>query len=79
MTKGGWGHDLFVLHNVIRIQPTVQLGINGRYLPFIENGKDDVFSLSWFRSSTHFDGTLFSDARMPSGIGLMFLRKKEIN
>eukprot|EP00957_Ditylum_brightwellii_P109319 8339082-Ditylum_brightwellii.AAC.1 len=34
----------FVWYNIVRTQPFVHLGMNGRYLPFIVNGKDDIFN-----------------------------------
>eukprot|EP00957_Ditylum_brightwellii_P039556 2992422-Ditylum_brightwellii.AAC.1 len=38
-----WGDGILVWYNVVRTQPSLQLGMNGRYLPFIVNGNYDVF------------------------------------
>jgi hypothetical protein len=43
------------------VKPAVQFGINDKYSPSIENGKDDVFNSNRFTSSICFDATLESD------------------
>eukprot|EP00957_Ditylum_brightwellii_P193744 14753490-Ditylum_brightwellii.AAC.1 len=40
-------HGVMVyLYGAIRVQPVAQLGINGRYLRFIKNEKDNVFNFN---------------------------------
>eukprot|EP00957_Ditylum_brightwellii_P099093 7547206-Ditylum_brightwellii.AAC.1 len=53
-----WGDGILVWCNAARTQPSVQLGMNGRYLPFIVDGKDDVFNSGLFKneSAPMFDG-----------------------
>ena len=40
--------------NAVRTKPSEQLGINGRYLPFIVNKKEEDFNSSIFSMSQHF-------------------------
>jgi hypothetical protein len=50
-----WGDGILVWCNAVRTNPTVQLGINDRCLPFIVNKKkEDDFDSSIFSTSQHF-------------------------
>jgi hypothetical protein len=50
-----WGDGILVWCNTVRTNPPVQLGIHGRYLPFIVNKKkEDDFDSSMFSTSQHF-------------------------
>eukprot|EP00957_Ditylum_brightwellii_P129705 9894350-Ditylum_brightwellii.AAC.1 len=41
-TSKAWGDGILMWCNIVRTKPPVQLGVNGRYLPFIINEKEDV-------------------------------------
>eukprot|EP00957_Ditylum_brightwellii_P158317 12051051-Ditylum_brightwellii.AAC.2 len=49
-----WGDGNLVWCNAVRTKPPVQLGINGRYLPFTINEKEDDYNSSMFGTSHHF-------------------------
>eukprot|EP00957_Ditylum_brightwellii_P100421 7654575-Ditylum_brightwellii.AAC.1 len=49
-----WGDEILVWCNAIRTIPSEQLGINGRYLPFIVNNKEEDFDSSIIIMSQHF-------------------------
>eukprot|EP00957_Ditylum_brightwellii_P170554 12983030-Ditylum_brightwellii.AAC.1 len=50
-----WGYRILVWCNIVRTNPPVQLGINGRCLPFIVNKKkEDDFDSSMFNASQCF-------------------------
>jgi hypothetical protein len=50
-----WGDGILVWCNAVRTNPPVQLGINGRYLPFIVNKKkEEDFDSSVFNTLSTF-------------------------
>eukprot|EP00957_Ditylum_brightwellii_P111446 8500485-Ditylum_brightwellii.AAC.1 len=49
-----WGDGILVWCNAARTKPSEQLGINGKYPPFIVNKKKDDFDLSIFSASQYF-------------------------
>jgi hypothetical protein len=49
-----WGDGILVRCNAVRTKPSEQLGINGRYLPFIVNKKEEHFDSSIISTSHHF-------------------------
>eukprot|EP00957_Ditylum_brightwellii_P127070 9687539-Ditylum_brightwellii.AAC.1 len=49
-----WGDGIVVWCNAIRTKSSEQLGINGRYLHFIINKKEEDFDPSIFSMSQHF-------------------------
>eukprot|EP00957_Ditylum_brightwellii_P190378 14492239-Ditylum_brightwellii.AAC.1 len=48
-----WGDGILVWCNVVRTNPPLKLGINGRYLPFIVNIKDNDYNSYMFSMSQH--------------------------
>eukprot|EP00957_Ditylum_brightwellii_P096886 7378799-Ditylum_brightwellii.AAC.1 len=49
-----WGDGILVWCNAVRPKPSEQLGVNGRYLPFIVNKKEEDFNSSIYSASQHF-------------------------
>eukprot|EP00957_Ditylum_brightwellii_P070306 5341300-Ditylum_brightwellii.AAC.1 len=49
-----WGDGLLVWCNAVRTKPSEQLGINGKYLPFIANKKKEDVDVSIVSMSQRF-------------------------
>eukprot|EP00957_Ditylum_brightwellii_P210669 15365242-Ditylum_brightwellii.AAC.1 len=49
-----WGDEVLVWCNAVQTKPSEELGINGRYLPFIVNKKEEDFNSPIVSTSHHF-------------------------
>eukprot|EP00957_Ditylum_brightwellii_P000226 17734-Ditylum_brightwellii.AAC.1 len=56
-----WGDEMLVWCNAVRTLPSEQCDINGRYLLFIVNEKDNYFDSSMFSTSQHFTAKSSTD------------------
>jgi len=58
--KDAWGEGILIWCNCVITKPLETLALNGRYLPFINNEKNDVYDPSLFSTSTRFKAKLES-------------------
>ena len=64
--KDAWGDGILIWCNCVVTKPVQTQALNGRYLPFINNEKNDVYDPTQFSTSTRFK------AKLQSGESFMF-------